>query len=241
VALVDQLGAAWPFAGSMALVLSTELRAGRRRRGINEALHELRRPLQTLALATGAPERGSDRAEGALELAAAALERLDREVNGRSISDAPSGAVSACPVARAAVERCRARAEQAGSSLRLRWDAGNAVLEGDRVALGQVLDNLIVNAIEHGGPRILVEGRRREGRLRLCVADSGRSTGPSRRRRGPAALLARLSGRSRRGHGLALVRQVAERHGGRFVLHSSADGSTALLELPLRELTRSAA
>lgn len=241
MALVDHLGAAWPLAASMALVLSSEVRAGRRRRGINEALHELRRPLQALALAGGAAGAGAASTEGAVELAAAALERLDREVNGRSPAQPAAGMLSAQPLARAAVERCRARAEQAGSSLRLRWGAGNAVLEGDRLTLGQALDNLIVNAIEHGGPAIVVEARRREGRLRLCVADSGRSAMPPRRPGGRAGLLARLSGRRRHGHGMAVVRRVAEQHGGRFFLHRSADGSTALLELPLRELARSAA
>jgi signal transduction histidine kinase len=242
VALVDHIGAAWPLAASLALVVGGEVHAGRRRRGINEALHELRRPLQALAFASGrSREGGAASTEGAVELAAAALERLEREVNGRTAPAPATGLLSARPIARAAVERCRTRAERAGSSLQLRWGAGNAILEGDRLALGQALDNLIVNAIEHGGPTILVDGRRRAGRLRLCVADSGRSGQAPGGRAGLADVLAGLSGRRRRGHGLAVVRRVAEQHGGRFFLHSSADGSTALLELPLRELARSAA
>ena len=59
------------------------------------------------------------------------------------------------------------------ASLELRWNAGRAVVNGDRCALAQALDNLIVNAIEHGGPTIVVAARRRNGRLRIAVVRLG--------------------------------------------------------------------
>ncbi|MGC1852531.1 MAG: hypothetical protein WA687_08850, partial [Solirubrobacterales bacterium] len=41
----------WPVAATMAAVVAAQgLRAGRRRSALNEALHELRRPLQAIAL-----------------------------------------------------------------------------------------------------------------------------------------------------------------------------------------------
>jgi nitrogen fixation/metabolism regulation signal transduction histidine kinase len=46
-------------------------------------------------------------------------------------------------------------------------------------------------------------------------------------------VIARLSGRNRRGHGLPVVRRIAADHGGRFVLRRSEQGSLAMLELPL--------
>ncbi len=100
-------------------------------------------------------------------------------------------------------------------------------------ALAQAIDNLIVNALEHGGPAVTVEARREGGRLRVVVADSGRAARPASRRETPADAIARLSGRRRRGHGLAVVRRVASAHGGRFALHGSECGSLATLELPL--------
>jgi two-component system sensor histidine kinase FlrB len=123
----------------------------------------------------------------------------------------------------------------AEGSLELRWNAGRALVSGDRSALAQALDNLIVNAIEHGGPTIVVAGRVLEGRLRIAVVDSGRSTRSRSRRSGPAEAIARLSGRRYRGHGLGVVRRVAADHGGRFVLRHSERGSLAALELPLAE------
>ena len=64
-------------------VTAQGLRAGRRRSALNEALHELRRPLQAIALAVLGPRVGAPPVSRArCELAAAALERLDREING---------------------------------------------------------------------------------------------------------------------------------------------------------------
>ncbi len=68
----------------------------------------------------------------------------------------------------------------------------------------------------------------------MTVADSGRASRPDSRRETPAELVARLSGRRRRGHGLAVVRRAAAAHGGRFALRRSERGSLAVLELPLK-------
>jgi signal transduction histidine kinase len=239
----SQVGAALPLAASMAIVLTAQLRAGRRRGALNEALHELRRPLQALALAGAGPRPGGrGGVEGAVELAAAALERLDREINGGGVAAAGvRAAVSIEPLVASSVDRWRARAALAGGSLELSWRTGSAVLDGDRAGLAQALDNLIVNAIEHGGPEIVVEARRSGERLRLSVADSGRDSRLGSRRESPAEAIARLSGRRRRGHGLAVVRRVAAEHGGRFVLSRSEEGSLAVLDLPLTDQARRAA
>ena len=230
-----QIVAGWPLAISMAAtVVAQGLRNGRRRSALNEALHELRRPLQAVALATGpAVVAAPGDAEGPMELAAAALERLDREINGGPLAPA-WGRVEARSLAQAAVARWQARAKLADGSLELRWNAGRAVVDGDRCALAQAVDNLIVNAIEHGGPTIVLTARRREGRLRIAVVDSGCASRPRSRDRGAEAI-ARLSGRRRHGHGLVVVRRVASAHGGRFALSRAAAGSLAVLELPLAD------
>lgn len=222
----------WPIVASIALATTARgWRAGRRRNAIDEALHELRRPLQSLVLALDAGA-ASSAVGGSVELAAQALDRLERELNGAGprMRREP---IAVQPLLVAAIGRWKARAALAGGSLELRWDAGDAVVVADRFELAQAFDNLIVNAIEHGGPTVVVAAARAGGMLRVTVSDSGRDSRPVERRETPAELIARLCGRSRRGHGLVVVKRVAARGGGRFSLRCSERGSSATLELPL--------
>ncbi len=227
-----QIVGAWPIAVSLAAVAAQGLLASRRRTALNEALHELRRPLQALALTAPRARPEPAAIEGSVRMAATALERLEREING----EAPRSVRAPLfmhPLLDAALARWRRRAELAGGSLELRWRAGEAMVVGDRDEIARALDNLIVNAIEHGGPQIVVEARAPSGRLCLAVTDCGRELDTEPRRERAAELATRLSGRRRRGHGLRVVRRTAAAHGGDFRLHSSERGTEAVLELPL--------
>jgi signal transduction histidine kinase len=226
--LVETVTAGWPLAGMLAMVLLSErLRAGRRRQALNRSLHELRRPLQLLALA---PQRGAGPAP--VDLAIAALAQLDREVNGGG--GEPPRVVPARELVCEAVGRWRARAAMAGGSIALRWRAGGAPVLADAAQLSQALDNLIVNALQHGGPRVIVDAREVADRLRISVADDGRVARQPSRNCAPAEVIARLTGRRHHhGHGLEVVRSVAAAHRGRFALQRSEQGSVAVLDLPL--------
>ncbi len=225
--------AAWPFGASLAAVAVQGLRTGRRRTALNEALHELRRPLQALALvAPGTVRVEPATIQGSVRMAAAALERLEHEINGETLASVRETA-PARPLLDSAVGRWRARAALAGGSVSLRWQAGEAAIVADRCAVAQALDNLVVNAIEHGGPEIVVEARTGSGQLRVAVVDSGCGARSEPRRESPAGLIARLSGRRLHGHGLRLVRRTVAAHGGHFQLRSSGRGTEAILELPL--------
>jgi signal transduction histidine kinase len=245
-ALVPARAALWPALGAGA-ALAAAVREGRRRTVLNEHLHEVRRPLQALALMAPRRSGGSDDGEGPVEMAAAALARLEREINGeREVG--VRALVAVRPLLEAARRRWRGQASMAGASLALRWDADEAAVEGDRIDLAAALDNLIANALEHGGGRIELAADLVGGRICLAVVDSGRGAGKrsrereaqlrgreAPRRREIRAPFRRLSGRARHGHGLRLVRRVAARHEGTFALHRGELGTSAVLELPLAE------
>ena len=217
-------------------------RGGRRRTALNRAMHELRRPLQSLFLAV---QVGSPQPEVALPsslaLVNAALADLDREINrdgGIRLSAARAAAIasetpnaSCLSLARAAAARWGPRAEVAGGAVELRWRAGAdfRVVAPERVA--QALDNLIDNAIEHGGARVTIDVSRSERGVRLAVCDRG--AGPDAEPKSPTSVLARLTGRRRRGHGLGVVRELAAALGGRFILRPSPWGTRAVLEIPV--------
>ena len=237
---VDYLAAVgWPLALMAAAIAARDrVRAGRRRGALNTALHELRRPLQALVLSHEATRRNGASANGGpgeLELAVAALDDLDREINGV----APPLRLRPLP-ARAWVEgslgRWRAAAGRAGSPVVLQWRAGGASVLADPNRLAQALDNLIVNAIEHGGPPIRVHGAVHDGRLRIAVTDGGSASPTGGAPRGPTrlrALTRRWATRGRRGNGLRAVARIATEHGGRFMVRRGPRGTVAALELPL--------
>jgi signal transduction histidine kinase len=186
---------------------------------LNRALHELRRPLQALTL-QAPPDRVAG-SPSSLDLATVALADLDREVNGGS-PEVRMRPVSCRALVEGAVERWRGPAARARRSLQLRWAAGDSQVVADPARVAQALDNLLANALEHGGLRVLVEATRGERGIRVAIADSGAA---ARRTDHPAD--------PRRGHGLRVAAEVAAAHGGRLLVERGDGGTIAVLELPL--------
>jgi signal transduction histidine kinase len=239
VALVETALLASPLALTIACAMVIERRRERRRRdALNRALHELRRPLQLLALLRSTPARtrhGEALASAweHLDAALAALTDLESEINGAR-SPVARTRLRADELVGGAVERWRWPATCLGRELELRWSAGRACLLGDAAALSRALDNLLANSLEHGSTRVRIEGRVDGGRLRIIVDDdlgaNGRGVAPL------AAPLARRPSRDgdpRRGYGLAIVADIASAHGGRLALSRRGAGTRAVLELPL--------
>jgi signal transduction histidine kinase len=223
--------ASFPLAASFAIAGGISLlREGRRRSSLNEAVHELRRPLQVLALSLPADAETSRALNSSLRMATAAVDRLDREINrGRTAS--ASAPIALRLVVDEALERWQGRAGIAGRPLNLDWRAGDSLLLGDGVELGQALDNLISNSFEHGSGEINVKVLESSDLLHLVVLDGGPAA--HAQRGGQPGMGARLSGRGRHGHGLRVVRRVAAQHGGSFRWRRSSHGTEARLELPL--------
>lgn len=115
---------------------------------------------------------------------------------------------------------------------------------GDRELLAQAVTNLLDNALKYSpdGGRIDVTLTVREDLAYVGVADSGPGIPASERER-VFERFARLDqARSKPGNGLglALVRAVAEQHGGNLALADNVPGLVVRLSLPVRADIRSA-
>ncbi len=213
----EVFGSLWPFAATMASVaIVAHVHQRRRRRALNARLHELRRPLQALALSWSPALRGPDQ----LELALAALRDLDLEVNG-GVPDLQRRGLDARAAVTAAIDRAQPLAARFRRRVLMRWECGHSVADANPLLLAQALDNLIDNALRHGRGDVIVRGTLAEGRLRLAVADEGAAS-TTHRGRDP-----------RHGHGMEIARSAVGGSHGRLRLVTGERGSVASLDLPL--------
>lgn len=235
--------AGWTVAAlSVAAGLLAELRRGRQLEQVTRAAHELRGPITAARLGVGLGVRMGVLAEERLravelELDRAALALEDFAMPDRGNQAPPRAREVHLPALLAAsAEAWRPAAAQRGGDIRVVWPAGEVVLHGDRLRLAQALENLIANAIEHGGGMVEVRGRLDAGALRIEVTDCGPGL-PA-----PVAQLTRRArgGHGSRGRGLAIASRIASEHGGRLAAAPSDRGARLLLELPLPEVPRPA-
>ncbi|EQB01840.1 hypothetical protein L288_17525 [Sphingobium quisquiliarum P25] len=124
-------------------------------------------------------------------------------------------------------------AEEKGATITV--DAEPAFsIRAQRELIGQVLSNLIDNALKYGGTHIRLSARRESGRILVSVADNGPGIAEDRREEA-LRRFARLDA-SRHiagaGLGLSLAAAVARLHGGTLVLSDAGPGLLVTLVLP---------
>ncbi|MEU0113502.1 HAMP domain-containing sensor histidine kinase [Streptomyces bobili] len=203
----------------------------RQRRFVADASHELRSPIASLRtqLEVGAAHPALLDVPGAVEDTvrlqnlAADLLLLARLDAGERPADAR--------VDLAALAR-----EEAAGRVRVRVDAEPAEVSGSRGQLRRVLANLFDNAQRHAHEIVTVTVRREGGRAVVAVADDGDGVPEADRERVFERFVRLDAARSRddggAGLGLAIARDVAERHGGTLTVRGTPEGG-ALFELRL--------
>jgi signal transduction histidine kinase len=133
------------------------------------------------------------------------------------------------------MERFRLQVEDAGCDVHLDLPLVAPPIEGDRGMLQDALDNLIDNALKHGGSGyLLVKVRSVARQITIEVTDRGEGIA--------AEDLARVfdkfyRGRATRhrgsGLGLTIARRIIEEHGGTIAVRSTAgQGTSVIIELP---------
>jgi signal transduction histidine kinase len=106
-----------------------------------------------------------------------------------------------------------------------------AIVDGDERLLGLAIRNLVENAAKYGGGVRQVSVAREGDGVRLSVADSGPGLDPASREKMFERYWRGSADGEGRGLGLALVRAVAERHGGRAVAGPGPDGKGLVVSL----------
>ena len=115
-----------------------------------------------------------------------------------------------------------------------------AAVRGDAVQLGHAVRNILENALRYGGGKVEVELSEAGGSVILAVSDDGPGIPPADRERVFERFTRLDEGRSRSrggaGLGLAIVRRVAQQHGGTpWIEDSSMGGTRVVVSLPAPE------
>ena len=99
---------------------------------------------------------------------------------------------------------------------------------GDRLRLAQAISNLIANALEHGPWPDRTDERPLAGPQHVRIEVDRRRAPACRKPLTELTRRARAAGAARRGRGLAIAAQIAERHRGRLVAAPPAPRGTRI-------------
>ncbi|MHA7135358.1 sensor histidine kinase [Oerskovia turbata] len=223
--------------------------AAMRRRLTDDVAHELRTPVATItayldAIEDGVQELSPETVE-VLREQAARLTRLASDLAAVTRAESDDVALATTPTRPDALMAAAGRAAQEGFAergvaLEAGADVGLPTVDVDPVRLGQVLANLLDNALRHTPPggSVRLEASRAGEHVRFVVADTGDGIDaehlPHVFERFYRVDAARDRGSGGSGIGLAVVRALVEAHGGTVVAESAGRGAGArfVVDLP---------
>ena len=229
-----------------------------RRRMIADSAHELGTPVSLIqgtveAMLDGVfpPDRST--LEG-LHEETLRLSRLVEDLNELSLLESGTLALAIeesdlAEIARSEAARFAARAAEQGVTIAVESAAGLPRAAVDRLRIGQVVANLLGNALRHtprGGAIAVRLDAPGAGRLRLAVEDSGPGIPEAERARVFERYYrvdgARAASEGGRGLGLAIAAGIAKAHGGTMSATASAalGGARVVMELPATRLDAAA-
>ncbi len=205
--------------------------------------HGIRNPLAGIRLAAQLGLEGAapnDPLRENFEDVLGAVDKLEAQVRGVLDFARPFEprleAVEVGPLVRAVAEAAAGRMAAAGVGIAVEVPPGVPPVLADAAHLGQALQELVANAIDAmpDGGQVTIDARLLDGDLpmvRLGVADQGPGVPPDARER--MFQLFATTKRTGTGVGLAVVKKIVERHGGRVALDTTvARGARFVLDVP---------
>lgn len=219
-----------------------------RRRLLGDVAHELRTPVATLGayldgLEDGVVDLGSQTI-AVLRGQGARLTRLADDLAAVTSAEAPNTSLdltrtAPCVLLHSAASSAQASAARAGVELLVDCAEDLPTILVDHDRMGQVLGNLVDNALRHtpDGGSVTLAGRRRPGGVLLSVTDTGSGIAAEHLLRVFERFYRVDTARSRTdggsGIGLAVVKALVEAHGGRVVALSDGPGRGTRIEVQL--------
>jgi two-component system, OmpR family, sensor kinase len=217
------------------------------RRLLHDVSHEMRSPLARLQAAIGLARQQPDKLEEHLkrmELEAVRIDALVEELLTLARLQSGIGVeadqqVYLVDVANSVVEDSDFEARLEGGQVRL--DAGaNCRVRGNPELLHRAIENIVRNAVRHGGDggAVAVDLREVAGSARLLVLDDGPGVAPEFMARifEPFERPPNVAGTQASGYGLGLTiaRRIVEAHGGTIKAANRSEGGLSVeVTLPL--------
>ena len=193
--------------------------------------HELRTPLTRIRMAIELMKENTDpKRKASLEQDIAELDAMIDEILLASRLDASKN-----PESDEIVDLLGLAAEECVRYEDARLDGEPISSRGDPRLLRRMIRNLLENARRHGAPPIEVRGARAGINAEITVQDAGPGVPEAERERVFDPFYRRAGAVGGTGLGLALVRQIARRHGGEArCVPRSEIGSCFVVVLPVR-------
>lgn len=230
----------WELPGQLGELAGLQLADAAKDRFLAALSHELRDPLASidsaaeLMLAEGASEDDLREAARIVHRQARSMKALlddlldiSRLKLGRLVLKRDRVRLSA--IVANALETTRPLLVEAGHSLTVDLPPQDIELDGDAQRLGQVMSNLLANAIRYTprGGKVVLRARPAGDRLEIAVRDTGIGMDP-RRIEAMFGMFTQgepdIDGRQGLGIGLALVKSIVELHGGEVDAQSDGPG-----------------
>jgi two-component system phosphate regulon sensor histidine kinase PhoR len=221
---------------------------------IDNLSHELRTPLSTVSLLAETLARDAERADvpermkeriAKVEVETGHLVQMVNELLDLARIEGGSqlrleDEVDLGRLAESSAERLRLFADRQGVTIAVEVEPGLPLVRGDEDRLGQVLVNLVHNAVKFSpeGGEVVIRVRRQDDDVVASVSDHGIGIAGADRSRVFERFYKTDRARVRGGGtglGLSIARHVVEGHGGRITVESEeGEGSTFTFTIPLR-------